>query len=109
MDIFVILIMTLGVIAYVGYPFWKQKETEFRTRQRRAPATPRQIDPELDELELDRDAGRLEAEDYATLQQSGLPASDTPEAKDAEDEIERRVQALREERAKTRSKKRSRK
>ena len=107
MNTFVILIVALGVIAYVGYPFWSQKGTEFRTRQRRAPATPRPIDPELDELELDREAGRLQAQDYAALQESGITSSDTPEAEDTEDEIERRVRALREKRAKTQSTKRT--
>jgi hypothetical protein len=104
-NIFVILIMALGVIAYVGYPFWSQNGTEFRARQRRAPATARPVDLGLEELELDREAGRLQAEDYAALQQAGITSSDTPE--DTEDEIERRVRALREKRTKTQSTKRT--
>lgn len=107
MYIFVILIMALGVIAYVGYPFWSQNGTESPARQRRVPATPRPVDPGLEELEMDREAGRLQAEDYAALRQSGITASGTLEAKDAEDEIERRVRALREERAKTQGTKRT--
>ena len=107
MEVFVILTMALGVMAYVGYPFWSRKGTEFRARQRPAPATPRSISPELDELDLDREAGRLEARDYAILQQSALVESDIPEADAMDDAIERRVRALRAKRAKTPGTKRS--
>jgi hypothetical protein len=93
MSIFVILILALGVMAYIGYPFWGHQETVLPVKRRGNRITspqPAQIEDFQDELELDREAGRIEEQDYAALAPS-----------DAEDEIERRVRELRKKRAET--------
>jgi hypothetical protein len=98
-EILVVLIMALVVVAYVGYPFWSQKE-EPSTARRPAQAAPGPIAPDMDELDLDREAGRLEADDYASLKQTAESAVSGADRTD--DEIERRVRALRARRARAR-------
>lgn len=97
-----VVIMGLAVIAFVGYPFWSQEEP--RSARRPAHAAQGSVLPDLDELDLDREAGRLEADDHAGLQQTAESDVSRPDVTD--DEIERRVRALRAERAKARDGKR---
>ena len=100
MDILIILIMVLGVVAYVGYPLWGSG-ADPRAGKRRKPAVAPAAGPlpDQEELELDREAGRLAVEDYA-----GLRGSEAlPSAGEVEDEIERRVRALRAKRAQGKS------
>jgi hypothetical protein len=97
MSTLVILLLTLGIIVYVGSPLWTRQPKKPVTARHKVDAAPR---ADVDELELDRRVGRLDAQDYSALRGSAQPAGE-------EDEIERRVRALRQER-KTRQRVRTR-
>jgi len=93
MNIFIMLILVLGVTGYVTYPLWGQ--TANARKRRPLAISPLRYGADLDELELDRTTGRLAAEDFGGMGAVELPAAAT---RDEEDEIERRVRAFRDKR-----------
>ncbi len=73
MNIFIMLILVLGVTGYVTYPLWGQTAN---ARKRRPLAfSPLRYGADLDELELDRTTGRLAAEDFGGMGAVELPAA----------------------------------
>ena len=120
MIILVVVALALAVMAYVSYPLWASRA---KTVGRPAgapvrsaaskPVRQREDAPsDAGELDLDRQAGRLDEQEYTVLMEgvraSGkaspgevLPDGASLQAED--DEIERRVRALRQERARQRS------
>ncbi len=88
-----VVLMILVVLGFVGYPLLQG------IRELEAPALPdletQEAYADVEDLELDFRIGKLDAEEYETLR-----CSVTPEA---DDEIERRVRALRAQRKQKRA------
>jgi hypothetical protein len=117
MIVLVIVVLALAVMAYVSYPLWTSQTREStaaasgsrsRSKARFEPAPVSRPSPvtDADELELDRQIGRLDEQEYAVLrgaQSVPKPASGVEREPNEDDDIERRVHALRQERARRRS------
>jgi hypothetical protein len=120
MIVLVIVLLALAVMAYVSYPLWtpqmnvparestprsggrqSRSKAEFAVAPESLPASV----SDVDELDLDRRAGRLDEQEYAVLQ-GARPTTKTVTGIEREpkedDEIEQRVRALRQERARRR-------
>ena len=93
MNIFIMLILVLGVTGYVTYPLWGQ--TANARKRRPLAISPLCYGADLDELELDRTTGRLTAEEFGGM---GVVEPPAAASRGEEDEIERRVRALRDKR-----------
>lgn len=113
MTILGILLLAAAVMAYVSYPLWTSEPTAQAGGRKSRPKAGLESTPvsapaptsDADELELDRQIGRLDEQDYAVLR--GTRPADSTKASvgqghgedNEDDEIERRVRALRQERA----------
>jgi hypothetical protein len=125
MIILVVIALAAAVLAYVSYPLWAPAESKpavaatalAKPRSKSgARSTPRPSSPapqpstrasasvevaDAEELDLDRETGRLDEADYAALRGGPAAVSAGQEQQDdrEDDEIEQRVRALRQERA----------
>lgn len=100
MTILALVILAAIVAAYVGYPLWRKAPAAERAERaaRRTPAAAPPPAVDVEEIELDRAAGRLDADDFEALAKTRPTADDAAPAADGDD-IERRVAALRRQRA----------
>lgn len=102
MSIIAILLMAALTVVYVGYPLWARGKVKGRTVSpvmTIAPSGPSREFSDVEELELDETAGRVEAEDYSPLLESYEGTKSVSKPKEPDDEIERQVKALRQKRA----------
>ncbi len=111
MSILGMLLLGAAVMAYVSYPLWNSEPTpraSGRKSKARAGLEPKSAPApapvsDVDELELDRQIGRLDEQEYAALQNMPAavvgPGREQDQQDKEDDDIERRVRALRQERA----------
>ena len=124
MIMLVAIALAAAVLTYVSYPLWTPQSkpavaaaTPAKSRSKSgAKSTPRPSSPvpqpparasvfadmaDAEELDLDRQTGRLDEADYAALQggPAAVSAGQGQQEDREEDEIEQRVRALRQERA----------
>jgi hypothetical protein len=122
MIVLVIIALVAAVLAFVSYPLWAPAESKpavaatasAKSRSKAGgKSAPRPSSPvpqpresvrsdiaDAEELELDRQTGRLDEADYAALRRGPVAASGGQGRQNREeDEIEQRVRALRQERA----------
>jgi hypothetical protein len=100
MSVLAILLIAVLAGVYVSYPLWAPSHVKGRPRAMAAARTePAAGASDVEELEIDEQAGRVEAEDYSPLAQSYAAGTAVSAAADPDDEIERQIRALRQKRS----------
>jgi hypothetical protein len=100
MSVLAILLIAVLAGVYVSYPLWARGNVKGHSREMAAARPgPAAGASDVEELEIDEQAGRVEAEDYSPLAQSYTAGTAVSAAADPDDEIERQVRALRQKRS----------
>ena len=102
MSVLAILLIAALAGVYVSYPLWSRGNVKGQPTSRAMAAArpePAAGASDVEELEIDEQAGRVEAEDYSPLAQSYTGGTAVSAAAEPDDEIERQVRALRQKRS----------